>query len=196
MGCHGRGGRGERRAVVTPTRGARTPSAPPSPPLTPWRRHDRGRWSGGPSESPREGSSGALPAGGRARGWPERAQMTEPLSGRPGRLSRGPMAQPSCEWLEQRGESSGGRRGREGGGDAVRRGLLGGVYREEVLKGDYKEASTGDMVRHDGGRALSRRPAGLPEGPCSPRAQAPLSRAETQPGRCLGRHLEGAEPVA
>jgi hypothetical protein len=47
----------------------------------------------------------------------------------------------------------------------------GGVYsaacREEVLKGDYKEASTGDMVRHDGGRALSRRPAGRPEGPCS-----------------------------
>ena len=45
----------------------------------------------------------------------------------------------------------------------------GGVYsaacREEVLKGDYKEASTGDMVRHDRGRALSRRPAGLPEGP-------------------------------
>ena len=58
----------------------------------------------------------------------------------------------------------------------------GGVYsaacREEVLKGDYKEASTGDMVRHDGGRALSRRPAGRPEGPCSPCAQAPLSRAE------------------
>ena len=71
--------------------------------------------------------SGALPAGGRAREWPERAQIMEPLPGRPGRLSRGPMAQPSCEWLEQRGESSGGRRGREGGGDAVRRGLLGGV---------------------------------------------------------------------
>ena len=74
----------------------------------------------------------------------------------------------------------------------------GGVYsaacREEVLKGDYKEASTGEMVRHDRGRALSRRPAGLPEGPSSPRAQAPLSRAETQPGRCLGRHLEGADP--
>ena len=48
----------------------------------------------------------------------------------------------------------------------------GGVYsaacREEVLKGDYKEASTGGMVRHGGGRALSRRPAGRPEGPCSP----------------------------
>ena len=52
------GGSGERRAVVTPTRGARTPSAPPSPPLTPWGRHDRGRWSGGPSESPKRRSAG------------------------------------------------------------------------------------------------------------------------------------------
>ena len=112
--------------------------------------------------------SGTPPAGGRARGWPERAQTTEPLPGRPGRLSRGPMAQPSCEWLEQRG-------GRAQEGDGAGKGAVmrcGGVYsaacREEVLKGDYKEASTGGMVRHGGGRALSRRPAGLPEGPCSP----------------------------
>ena len=65
--------------------------------------------------------------------------------------------------------------GRAQEGDGAGKGAVmrcGGVYsaacREEVLKGDYKEASTGDMVRHDRGRALSRRPAGLPEGPCSP----------------------------
>ena len=44
----------------------------------------------------------------------------------------------------------------------------GGVYsaacREEVLKGDYKEASTGDLVRHDGGRALSAAPRASPRG--------------------------------
>ena len=65
--------------------------------------------------------------------------------------------------------SSCGRGGRVGRGSSEQ--LL-------VLKGDYKEASTGDMVRHDGGRALSRRPAGRPEGRRSPRPQAPLSRAE------------------
>ena len=31
VGCHGRGGSGERRAVGTPTRAARTPPAPPKP---------------------------------------------------------------------------------------------------------------------------------------------------------------------
>ena len=52
------GGSGERRAVGTPTRAARTPPAPPSPPLTLWGRHDRARWSGGPSESPERCSAG------------------------------------------------------------------------------------------------------------------------------------------
>ena len=123
VGCHGRGGavRGERWA---PPRGAAlTPPATPRTPLTLWGRHDRTRWSGGPSESPKRCSAGRW-----TRGWPKRAQSTEPIPGRPGRLARGPMVQPSCAWLERRRESSGGRRGREGG-DAMRRGLIGGVER-------------------------------------------------------------------
>ena len=123
VGCHGRGGavRGERWA---PPRGAAlTPPATPRTPLTLWGRHDRTRWSGGPSESPKRCSAGRW-----TRGWPKRAQSTEPIPGRPGRLARGPMVQRSCAWLERRRESSGGRRGREGG-DAMRRGLIGGVER-------------------------------------------------------------------
>ena len=122
--------------------------------------------------------SGALPASGRARGWPERAQSTEPIPGRPGRLARGPMAQPSCAWLKRRRESSGGRRGKEGGGDAMRRGLIGGVERGGAKRQlSYREASTGDIVRHAGGRGLSHRPPGRLEGPCSPRHEALLAGA-------------------
>ena len=44
-------------------------------------------------------------------------------------------------------------------------------------------------------RQVEGRPRASPRGLAALRAQAPLSRAETQPGRCLGRHLEGADPV-
>ena len=44
-------------------------------------------------------------------------------------------------------------------------------------KGDYREASTGDIVRHAGGRGLSHRPPGRLEGPCSPRHEALLAGA-------------------
>ena len=59
----------------------------------------------------------------------------------------------------------------------------GGVYsaacREEVLKGDYKEASTGgDMVRHDRGRALSR---------AAPRASPRGLAAHALRRRCRGQ---------
>ena len=153
------------------------PPATPRTPLTLWGRHDRTRWSGGPSESPKRCSAGRW-----TRGWPKRAQSTEPIPGRPGRLARGPMAQPSCAWLERRRESSGGRRGREGG-DAMRRGLIGGGERE-VPKGDDREASTGDVVRHAGGRGLSP-----PPGP-SRRAVQPTPRG------AAGGSLEGLGLVA
>ena len=163
MGCHGRGGRGERRAVVTPTRGARTPSAPPQP-ATDAGGAARSRAvvgravrvaqavlcrpadapEGGPRGLKIRGRSPAVPGACHVGRWPSR-----PVGG----WSKGGRAQ----------EGDGAGKG------AVMR--CGGVYsaacREEVLKGDYKEASTGDMVRHDGGRALSRRPAGRPEGPAA-----------------------------
>ena len=88
------------------------------------------------------------------------------------------MAQPSCAWLKRRRESSGGRRGKEGGGDAMRRGLIGGVERGGAKRQlSYREASTGDIVRHAGGRGLSHRPPGRLEGPCSPRHEALLAGA-------------------
>ena len=163
----------------TPTRGCANAACPrPSPTL--WGRHYRGRWPSGPSESPERCSASRWT---RARVAQE-AQSMEPIPGRPGRLARGPMAQPSCAWLKRRRESSGGRRGKEGGGDAMRRGLIGGVERGGAKRQlSYREASTGDVVRHAGGRGLSHRPPGRLEGPCSPRHEALLAG----PGRTWPR---------
>ena len=63
-------------------------------------------------------------------------------------------------------------------GDAMRRGLIGGVERGGAKRQlSYREASTGDIVRHAGGRGLSHRPPGRLEGPCSPRHEALLAGA-------------------
>ena len=75
----------------------------------------------------------------------------------------------------------------------------GGVYsaacREEVLKGDYKEASTGDMVRHDGGRALSRRPAGRLERLQPMRSGAAVAGRSAAVKVCRPPSVQGADPV-
>ena len=61
-------------------------------------------------------------------------------------------------------------------------------------KGDYKEASTGGMVRHDGGRALSRRPAGLPERPCSPTRSGAAVAGRNAAGKVSRAPSRGSRP--